>query len=225
MARAAPHPGGVLDEGPVVGNRGGVASVALQAGPVGDPRAKERRRRRDADLGEGGLDLRRGETRRYMLAVEFEGLEGTDEQDLVQLGRPGTRVREDVEEGADEGARVLVVLHRERPPLRHQPGGGETLSAQLVEVLGVEVHDAGRRGGRGLERDDVVKLRTPQEFVPSVAAAPVETRVRRCTKVALEEVLARTTDGRSSATTRAGRAINGCTTSSMQWTPIRPSRD
>jgi hypothetical protein len=41
----------VLDAGPVVSSREGVAGVALQAGPVGDPRAKERLRRRDADLG------------------------------------------------------------------------------------------------------------------------------------------------------------------------------
>src|SRR5215475_14901973 len=123
-----------------------------------------------------------------MLAVELEGPEGTDEQDLMQLGRPGTRVRKDVEERADERARVLVVLRRERPPLRHQPGGGEALSAQLVEVPRVEVHDAGRRGGRGLERDDVVKLRAPQELVPPVADAHGEARVCRRTKVALEEV-------------------------------------
>ena len=52
-----------------------------------------------------------------------EGPEGTDEQDLVQFGRPGTRVREDVEEGADEGARVLVVLRRERPHCAISPAG------------------------------------------------------------------------------------------------------
>ncbi len=112
-------------------------------------------------------------------------------------------VREGVEEAPDQRARVLVVLRRQRPPLRHEAVGRQARAAELVEVARVEVHDAGRRRRRRLERDEVVAVGAPQQLVTAVADPDLEARIGSPRRGCLRRArAARTTPGSSSATTR-----------------------
>ena len=115
------------------------------------------------------------------------GLDRPDQQHLVKFRAPGRCIGERVEKAPDQRARVLVVLRRQRPPLRHQPVRLQPGLAQLVEVPRVEVRDAGRRRRRRLEGDEIVALGSPQKLLPAVTDTDVQAGIGRRTEVPGEQ--------------------------------------
>ena len=83
-------------------------------------------------------------------------------------------MRKHLDEALHQGARVVLILGRQRQPLRHHAARRQAGGGQTVEIGRIEIGDARCRGRGRLERDEIVSIRVLQQLAASIREADIE---------------------------------------------------